>query len=142
MVAGDQRRIRRRIHLRARVSLDGADRFFLGLSENISLGGVFIESYCPPRVGQVVDLIVGPDERPLRVAGVVRWHRTDEAGEVDGCGVQFDRLDEHQTILLLNLVRSAPHDPLLVSLGGDTTDALPEDVVTDILPPFEDDPAR
>ncbi len=138
MVAGEESRFRERIHLRARVSVDGPDRYFLGLSENVSLGGVFIESWCPPRVGQVVTLIVGPDERPLRVAGVVRWHRVDEVGEVTGCGVQFDRLDEHQTIVLMNLLRLAPQDPMLVSLAGDTTDVLPDDLVTDALPAFED----
>jgi hypothetical protein len=138
MVVADESRIQRRIHLRARVSLDGADRYFLGLSENISLGGVFIESWCPPVVGQPVTLIVGPDERPLRVGGIVRWHRVDEVGEVNGCGVQFDRLDEHQTIVLMNLLRLAPHDPMLVSLSGDTTDVLPDDLVTDTLPPLDD----
>ena len=66
----------------------------MGLSENISSGGVFIASECPPSLGEEVQLVVGPEARPIQVNGVVRWLRVDEDGNPTGCGVQFIRLDD------------------------------------------------
>ncbi len=99
--------------MRARVHRDGPDRFFMGLSENISLGGVFIESLCPPEVGERIALVVGPESRPLRVDGVVRWHRVDQEGNLTGCGVQFQHLDTSRQQALRTFMDDAPHDPLL-----------------------------
>lgn len=104
-----------RLRMRARVHVDGPDRFFLGLSENISSGGVFIESLCPPNVGDQIALVVGPESRPLRVDGVVRWHRIDHEGNLTGCGVQFQDLDVPRRRKIQEFIAEAPNDPLLWS---------------------------
>lgn len=108
-----QRHREPRIRLRARIHRDGPDRFYMGFSENISSGGVFIESECPPSVGEEVHLIVGPEARPLHVGGIVRWHRVDERGHATGCGVQFTDLDESRRSTIADFLRRAPNDPLL-----------------------------
>lgn len=102
-----------RLRMRARVHADGPDRFFVGLSENISAGGVFIESLCPPQVGEEIALVVGPESRPLRVDGIVRWHRVDEDGNATGCGIQFQHLDSPRKSAIQEFLDDAPNDPLL-----------------------------
>ena len=102
-----------RLRLRARVHREGPDRFYIGLSENISAGGVFIASECPPPVGEQVQLVVGPEARPLHVDGVVRWLRVDGDGNATGCGVQFTALDEARRSTIATFLREAPNDPLL-----------------------------
>ncbi len=85
----------------------------MGLSENISSGGVFIASECPPSLGEEVQLVVGPEARPIQVNGVVRWLRVDEDGNPTGCGVQFIRLDDARKTTIAAFLRDAPNDPLL-----------------------------
>ena len=102
-----------RLQLRARVHRASADRFYIGLSENMSAGGVFIASECPPAVGEAVDLLDGAAARPLRVDGVVRWLRVDDTGNATGCGVEFTDLDERRRSTIADFLKNAPSDPLL-----------------------------
>ena len=106
-------RASKRCTLQVRVSGVCENNFFMGFSENISEGGVFIATLCPPNVGEVIDLslAVGPDQA-LLVKGEVRWHRTDESGSPTGCGVKFFPLSPEQEALIAHAMDSAGKAPL------------------------------
>ncbi len=102
-----------RHELEVAVSGVGEDNFFMGFSENLSDGGVFVATMCPPEVGVTVDLAVtvGQDQS-LFVRGEVRWHRTNDAGEPTGCGVQFHSMSPEQERLLTSLMNRTEKEPL------------------------------
>lgn len=89
------------------------NNFFMGFSENISEGGVFLSTMCPPRVGEVIDLslAVGEDHA-LLVKGEVRWHRTDDSGEPTGCGIKFYPLTPEQEALVAKAIEATGKHPL------------------------------
>ena len=45
-----------RIRLEARVTLRSQTNFFVGFSENISEGGIFISTQSPPDIGDEIDV--------------------------------------------------------------------------------------
>jgi uncharacterized protein (TIGR02266 family) len=103
-----------RVVLNARVTAQSEDNFFSGLTENISEGGVFVATFSPPSVGERIRINLSVDnERDLSVAGVVRWHRYDDAGDVTGCGVQFSALSSEQVRRIRTLMVAIPREPLL-----------------------------
>jgi uncharacterized protein (TIGR02266 family) len=68
--------------------------FYLGITENLSEGGVFIATYLLKPIGTDVRVQLELPTASIEVSGVVRWLRTFDAGEDwPGMGVQFDRLD-------------------------------------------------
>jgi uncharacterized protein (TIGR02266 family) len=82
------------VDVEAHVTLDSDHNFFAGFSENISEGGVFVQSWLPKKVGEHVTLrIVLPDDEddPIDTVGEVRWVRPfDRASEIPpGFGVAF-----------------------------------------------------
>lgn len=85
----------RRRHLRKtcklRVRLAGSDELREHFISNLGVGGVFIETLYPLRIGSAVelDLMVGKDPVPLRVRGEVVWVRPRERGLEPGMGVRF-----------------------------------------------------
>ena len=98
-----------RVHSRAELSLAvtlmGENNFYVGLSQNISEGGIFIATYRVLPLGTRVHLtftLPGSSEL-LAVEGTVSWHRPPEAvASVSGksippvktgMGVQFDDPD-------------------------------------------------
>jgi uncharacterized protein (TIGR02266 family) len=102
-----------RVELKVAVSGVGEDNFFMGFSENVSDGGVFVATMCPPELGSVVDLAVCVNaDQSLFVKGEVRWHRTNEHGEPTGCGVQFHPMSPEQERLLAMLMGSSGKEPL------------------------------
>ncbi len=103
-----------RLVLHAHVTARSEDNFFTGLTENISEGGVFVSTFSPPGVGEVIRLNLSvDDEDGFVVEGEVRWHRYDDDGEVTGCGVQFYGLDPEQTRRIRQLMLAVPREPLL-----------------------------
>ena len=67
--------------------------FFVGVTENLSRGGVFVASYAMQPVGSEVEIALTLQSgEKLRVRGVVRWHRTAAADGWPGMGVQFEDL--------------------------------------------------
>ena len=73
--AGEKRRAPR-AELSIEVGIDDHTNFYVGFSENISTGGVFIATYRLLPVGAEVALtFVLPDEFPVFVHGRVRWTR-------------------------------------------------------------------
>lgn len=112
-----ERRREHRVAYQARVSVSSETNFFASLSENLSEGGVFISTYSPPATGTRIWMQVGVDGvEEIMVEGVVRWHRTDEAGLITGCGVQFADLDERAKTAIGSMLRACQRQPLLADL--------------------------
>ena len=109
----EELRVAERVELRAAISGSSSDSFFVGFSENISEGGVFVSTFCPPAVGEGVDLSLALDGGPaLLVRGEVRWHRNNERGEPSGCGVRFVGLHPEQEEILKDALSRAGREPL------------------------------
>ncbi len=111
---GEEGRRHPRVNLAANVTSESEDNFFMGLSENISEGGVFVASFSPPARGEKVKLrltVEGHGE--VVVSGVVRWLRVDGDGQETGCGVEFEALTAEQEAALRDLLASVHREPLL-----------------------------
>lgn len=93
---------RRREHDRAVLSVDvgleSDHNFFLGFTENISEGGLFVATHQIQPVGSTVTLdfgLPGREER-IRAVGEVRWVRVyNDASDVPpGMGIRFADISE------------------------------------------------
>ncbi len=73
------------------ITLVGENNFYLGMSENLSEGGIFIATEHAVAIGTVVTLELSLPTRavPLVVVGTVRWARAAAADNAAGVGVQF-----------------------------------------------------
>lgn len=107
------RRAHPRLTLRAEVTMHSQDNLMTGLTEDVSLGGVYIANMAPPPVGELIrlELSVEGHER-LVLDAEVRWHREDELGEVQGCGLRFIELTAFQQSRLAEIVKDLPQEPL------------------------------
>jgi Tfp pilus assembly protein PilZ len=61
---------------------------------DLSLGGLFVESDAPRRVGETVELRLRRGDHDLTVSGEVVWASDGEGGRPRGFGVRFGRLAE------------------------------------------------
>ncbi len=94
-----------RTHPRVRIEVDvtarSSDTFWVGVTENISEGGLFVATSCPWPEGTSCELTVALDDggSTLHVEGVVAWIREDRGdGLTPGMGVTFDSLAaQHRT---------------------------------------------
>jgi len=109
-----ERRTSMRMKLHAKVTISSESNFFMGLTENISEGGIFVASLSPPSMGERVELaITVEDAEPIPVVGVVRWHRTDDDGNTTGCGVEFTGLDDDTRRSIEAMLLGLEKEPLL-----------------------------
>ena len=98
-----ERRDGDRLGMSVEVAKASDTNFYIGVTENISRGGLFIVTADMPPVGTTIDLSLRlPDHgQPLRVTGEVRWHRHHgEAGEAPGFGIRFINLGEQAEALI------------------------------------------
>jgi uncharacterized protein (TIGR02266 family) len=102
-----------RMKLHAQVNLKSESNFFMGFTENISEGGIFVSTLSPPEMGDSVELSVGVEGAdPIDIKGIVRWHRTDDDGNPTGCGVQFVNMTDDVRRTLEMLVVTLEKEPL------------------------------
>lgn len=92
------RRVHDRASLAVEVTLAGDHNFFVGFSENVSEGGLFVATHSVREAGSRIALeftLPGRDE-PLHVFGVVRWVRVynPDSDTPPGLGIQFVDLDD------------------------------------------------
>ena len=112
-----ERRIAMRMVLHAQVNLKSESNFFMGFTENISEGGIFVSTLSPPDLGEVVELSVAVEgSEPITLKGTVRWHRTGEDGNPSGCGVQFDAVDDNSRRTIEMLLVTLEKEPLFHDL--------------------------
>ena len=106
-----------RIVIKAQVSVRSQTNFFMGFSENISEGGVFISTTSPPNIGEEIEVNIptlqGGEEL---VKGIVRWHRTQGDGSATGCGVQFIELTDQAKKAIEELIDKLKREPLFFDL--------------------------
>ena len=106
-----------RLALQAKVSVRSDTNFYMGFSENISEGGIFVSTIAPPNIGDEVELdIAGEDGQPIAVKGIVRWHRVLPDESVSGCGIQFIELTDKAKVAIEGVIASLRRDPLFVDI--------------------------
>jgi uncharacterized protein (TIGR02266 family) len=80
------------------VSLVSTSNFYLGFTENLSEGGLFVATYAARPLGSEIEISVRLPDRTdaLVLRGIVRWHREYSATSdgYPGMGIQFDALSE------------------------------------------------
>jgi uncharacterized protein (TIGR02266 family) len=75
------------------VGIASQSNFYLGFTENLSSGGVFVATYVTKPLGSKVEVALAfPSGEELRVPGVVRWLREATTDGWPGMGVQFESL--------------------------------------------------
>ena len=119
--AEDERRKRPRYTLHLTVSLFGDNNFYLGLSENVSEGGLVVRTQDVLATGTriKVEFTLPTSSKPVSAIGVVRWVRSPDAvrqefnnfGSVDdesskaGMGIQFEEIDSQATEAISKFIR-------------------------------------
>jgi uncharacterized protein (TIGR02266 family) len=112
-----ERRVAMRMVLHAQVNLKSESNFFMGFTENISEGGIFVSTLSPPDMGEKVELSVGVEgSEQMTIKGTVRWHRTGDDGNPTGCGVQFDEIDDDTRRAIEMLLVTLEKEPLFHDL--------------------------
>lgn len=116
MTAEERRHPRWILH--AAVDLQSDDNLYVGLSYDVSAGGIFVATVEPPPIGAPVGVTVTlPDGHRLELSGYVRWVRDlrlASDGLPAGCGIEWAELPIEA---LRSLLHFAEHrDPLLWDL--------------------------
>lgn len=106
-----------RLALQAKVNVRSDTNFYMGFSENISEGGVFVSTIAPPNVGDPVELNIESDGgSAIAVQGIVRWHRVLPDESISGCGIQFINLSDEAKKAIEGVIASLRRDPLFVDI--------------------------
>jgi len=119
--ADGDRRAKPRYAVSLSVTLVGDHNFYVGLTENISEGGIFVRTHRQIPIGTVLKLefSLPTSETKLSVVGMVRWVRSANAlreehnnfGSVDddafkpGLGIQFVAMDADALRAIQKFVR-------------------------------------
>jgi uncharacterized protein (TIGR02266 family) len=94
--ASESRRMRRAV-LELEVGISSESNFWVGITENISVSGVFVATYAMRPLGS--KLVIGiklPDGQTMHLPGVVRWQRAASPDGWPGIGVEFDNVSPEQ----------------------------------------------
>jgi uncharacterized protein (TIGR02266 family) len=79
-----------RAELEVEVTYESGHTFYTGFTENISSGGLFIQTMAPRPVGSQLRVkLTLPGSTSMEADGVVRWIREVGDPEHHGMGVQF-----------------------------------------------------
>ena len=100
---GIERREHPRILVRAMVDYESQDTFLYDYSQNLSEGGLFINTESPLAVGEVLDLKFSlPDiEKVFQVKGEVKWVIEEKKGPLmKGMGIAFKDLSDDDRKLI------------------------------------------
>jgi uncharacterized protein (TIGR02266 family) len=75
------------------VNVASHSNLYLGFTENLSSGGVFVATYVAKPIGSHIEVnLTFPGGDALKVHGVVRWLRDATPDDWPGMGVQFENL--------------------------------------------------
>jgi uncharacterized protein (TIGR02266 family) len=104
---GKEQRAHHRTELQVEVTLTSDSHFFVGLTNDISNGGLFVSTYKPLEVGAKIELEFALPEGTIRTKGTVRWRR--ESSEVGpGVGISFDELTPETAKMIQRFCASRP----------------------------------
>jgi len=104
VLTGAERRRHPRENVSLQVRLEGPDQLLSGSSENVSIGGVFIETPRKIELGTLLHVVCTlPDESVVEGDGVVSWTRRERDGIPAGVGVEFLAMSEQDRSALERL---------------------------------------
>lgn len=90
-------RVFHRAEIEVEVNLGSDHNFYVGFSENISEGGLFVATHSLREVGSEIEIefTLPGHEEPIHVATVVRWVRlySETSDAPPGMGLQFVNVD-------------------------------------------------
>jgi uncharacterized protein (TIGR02266 family) len=100
MPTAEVRRAHHRHDVELDVSLEGESNFYLGLTENLSEGGLFIATHAIKPIGTTVEVSFKLPHvaEAIQAVGVVRWVReySETSDTSPGIGVRFERISPQQ----------------------------------------------
>jgi len=100
LATGEGRRVHPRHHVEIEVTLESESNFYLGLTENLSEGGLFISTVLVKPIGTQLEFSfkLGDAPEPIHALGIVRWVReySDTSDTGPGMGVRFERMPPEQ----------------------------------------------
>ncbi len=95
-----------------KVTMLSETNFYMGLSENMSEGGLFVATHQIQPIGTIVDLKfkLPMVEEPLEVKGEVRWVRpfSEDIDAHPGMGVRFLNLSDKQVQQIKAFLKTRP----------------------------------
>jgi uncharacterized protein (TIGR02266 family) len=92
--AGNERRGDVRVAVEVNVSLESESNFFVGLSGDVSRGGLFVVTWRKLPAGTAIFVAIDLPRGRLLADGEVRWVREAAAGVTPGLGVAFTGLSD------------------------------------------------
>jgi len=88
-----ERRAAPRVEVEVEVSFASESQFFVGLSGDLSEGGLFVATWRSLPLATAVDLALSLPDGPVFARGHVRWVRDQvEGGAAPGLGIAFECL--------------------------------------------------
>jgi uncharacterized protein (TIGR02266 family) len=110
----DARRQHSRHDVEIEVTMESESNFYMGLTENLSEGGLFIATHVLKPLGTQIEVSFKlPDvAEAIKVTGTVRWLReySPTSDTSPGMGVRFEQIDHHQIEHIRQFL--AARDPL------------------------------
>jgi uncharacterized protein (TIGR02266 family) len=98
--AAEARRAHPRHDVELEVSLESESNFYMGLTENLSEGGLFIATHVVRPIGTKVEVSFKLPHvaDAIKVMGVVRWTReySETSDTSPGMGVRFEQIAQKQ----------------------------------------------
>lgn len=93
------RRQQSRVSVKVGVTMNSDSNVYVGLTDNVSKGGLFIATYDLLAIGRTIELEfrLPEHEEPIEVQAEVRWHRPEsdpDNGAPRGFGARFVDLDD------------------------------------------------
>jgi uncharacterized protein (TIGR02266 family) len=100
MPAAETRRAHARHDVELDVSLESESNFYMGLTENLSEGGLFIATHVVKPIGTTIEVSFKLPHvaEPIKAIGIVRWTReySETSDTSPGIGVRFERIAPEQ----------------------------------------------
>ncbi len=103
-----ERRASERSPIEVEVSLSSESQFFAGLSGDVSLGGLFVQTYSLRPVGSHVHVAFSLPTGEIRVSGVVRWVRGATDSSPPGLGIAFEHIEGSELAAVEAFCRTRP----------------------------------
>jgi uncharacterized protein (TIGR02266 family) len=112
--SAEPRRQHARHNVELEVTMESETNFYMGLTENLSEGGLFIATHVLKPLGTQIEVLFKLPEmsEPIKVTGTVRWVReySDTSDTSPGMGVRFEHIDAEHTEQIRRFL--AARDPL------------------------------
>lgn len=103
-----ERRDSPRIPVEADVTIGGQGRVVVGVSSDVSLGGLFVAAYTPMPAGTRVSVRFRLPSGQVMGTGIVRWVRAARPGRLGGMGIELSELGELDRNVLAKFCGSRP----------------------------------